>query len=114
MEHIIDAKGKSLGRVASATALLLRGKDETTFAPNKLPETSVKIINAGALKIIEKKLGEKVYRRHTHYPGGEKFETLGHLNDRLGPAEAIRRAVRGMLPANRLRPLMLKKLKIER
>lgn len=113
MEHIIDAKDKALGRVASAAALLLRGKDEPTFRPHLLPETSVKIINAGAMKISNKKLTDKIYLRYTGYPGGQRAETLNDVLTKKGPDEAIRRAVRGMLPPNRLRAIMLTRLKIE-
>ncbi len=112
-EHIIDAKGKTIGRVAAAAALALRGKNDPAFRPHVLPTTKVTIINASELKIAATKLTGKVYRRHTHYPGGEKFETLTELIAKKGHGEAIRRAIRGMLPPNRLRPLMLKRLTIK-
>lgn len=114
MEKIIDAKGRALGRVASEAAKLLRGKDETGFRPYKLPEAGVKIINAGELKIDPKKRAEKIYLRYTGYPGGQRAATLNDVLVKKGPDEAIRRAVRGMLPPNRLRAVMLKRLKIEK
>ncbi|MDO8183896.1 MAG: 50S ribosomal protein L13 [bacterium] len=113
MEHTIDAKGKTIGRVASAAALLLRGKNDPAYQPHLAPKNKVTIINAKSLKISDRKLTDKIYRRHTHYPGGEKFETLEQLLVKKGPSEALRRAVRGMLPANRLRPLMMKHLIIK-
>lgn len=113
LTHIIDAKGMKLGRVASKAALLLRGKNEVTWRPHRLPVASVKIINAKSLNINPSKKTSKIYRRHSGYPGGLKEETLAAVIAKKGEAEALRRAVRGMLPANRLRPLMLKQLKIE-
>jgi large subunit ribosomal protein L13 len=112
-EHIIDAKGKTLGRVASAAALLLRGKNDPAFRPHIAPVVKVTVINASELKIPATKLSGKIYRRHTHYPGGEKFETLSELITKKSVAEAIRRAVRGMLPPNRLRAIMIKRLVVK-
>ena len=112
-EHIIDAKGKTIGRVASAVALLLRGKNDPAFRPHLAPVVKVTVINASELKIPATKLDGKIYRRHTHYPGGEKFETLSELLTKKGADAAIRRAVRGMLPPNRLRPIMIKRLVVK-
>lgn len=112
-EHIIDAKGEALGRVASRAAVLLRGKDTPDFKPNLAPNVKVKIVNAAALKITEKKKEGKIYWHYTGYPGGGRSEKLGNRLVRRGYGEVIKEAVKGMLPANRLRPELLKKLIIE-
>lgn len=111
--HTIDAQQKSLGRVASEAARVLRGKDAVDFTPHEEPNTTVKIINASHLSISEKKKEGKMYRRFTGYNSGLKEESLERLLRRKGHAEALRRAVKGMLPANRLRKRMLTKLVIE-
>jgi len=111
-DHIIDAKGKNLGRVASQAASLLMGKNLASFARHKAPDVKVTIINASKLSLGEKKRKEKEYKRFSQYPGGLKIETMGHLADRRGIAVIVRHAVRGMIPNNKLRPLMLKRLHV--
>lgn len=112
MKHVIDAKNKKLGRVASEAAKLLMGKDTAEFAKNIAPEVKVEIINAAKADISEKKKTEKFYRTHSGYPGGQKEEKLGNLIERRGVAEAFRRAIYGMLPTNKLRSRMMTKLTI--
>jgi large subunit ribosomal protein L13 len=109
----IDAQNKKLGRLASEVAILLMGKDKTDYARNKIPDRDVKIINAAKLDIDERKKLTKEYTHYTGFPGGLRTETLGHLIARKGNGEALRKAVRGMLPSNKLRPLVLKHLIIE-
>ncbi len=109
----VDAQNKKLGRLASEVAILLMGKDLTDFAKNRIPDRDIKVTNVNKLDIDERKKLTKEYRHYTGFPGGLKTETLGHLIARKGNAEAVRKAVRGMLPANKLRPAMLKHLIIE-
>lgn len=112
-EYLIDAEGKALGRVASEAATALRGKNSPGWRPYLNPGVKVKITNAGKLKLAFGKEGKKVYWHHTGYPGGGKSETLGRRLERQGPADIVRDAVRGMLPANRLRAQLLKQLTVE-
>lgn len=112
IKHTIDAKGKKLGRVASEAAKLLMGKNTVTFSRHQIPDVEVTITNAAKLSIAEKKLDTKGYARFSGYPGGLRFEKLGHLITRRGMKEALRHAVRGMIPNNKLRPLMLKRLHV--
>jgi large subunit ribosomal protein L13 len=109
----IDATNKKLGRLASEIAQLLMGKDLVDYARNKAPNRDVKVTNAGKMSIDEKKKLTKEYVRYTGYPGGLKKEKLGALVARKGNADALKKAVRGMLPSNKLRPGMLKHLIIE-
>lgn len=111
-EHKIDATGRSLGRVASEAATLLMGKNEPSFVRHKLSGNKVVIVNASKLAISQKKMDEKEYTRHSGYPGSLRKETLGSFIKRRGYGEALRKAVRGMLPDNKLRPEMLKNLEI--
>ncbi|MDP3955990.1 MAG: 50S ribosomal protein L13 [bacterium] len=113
MQYVIDAQGKQLGRVASEAAKALRGKNDPSFAPNKLADVWVKIENAKGLNITEKKADEKVYTRFSGYPSGLHKRTLGELIEKKGISEALTKAVYGMLPSNRLRPRMMKRLTIE-
>lgn len=113
MKHILDAEGKSLGRIASNAAILLRGKESATYERHIAPTDTVEIINASKLAISERRAQGTTYRTHTGRPGSEKVETLEHLLGRRGHAEALIRAIKGMLPANRLRPLMMKNLTIK-
>lgn len=113
MDYVIDAQGKKLGRVASEAAKVLMGKNTPDYRPNVAPEVKVRIQNASQLDISEKKLKGKVYTRYTGYPGGLKKETLEEVIDKKTHAEALRRAVYGMLPANKLRKIMLSNLVVE-
>lgn len=109
----IDAQNKKLGRLASEIATLLMGKDAVDYAPNKAPDRQVKVTNASKMAVDERKLAGKEYTSYSGYPGGLKTETMDELVARKGYGEALRKAVRGMLPANKLRPQMLKRLIIE-
>lgn len=113
MKYTIDAEGKSLGRVASNAAILLRGKDSVSFERHTRPVNTVEIVNASKLTITERRAQGTTYRTHSGRPGSEKVETLGGLIDRRGIAEALTRAIRGMLPANRLRAIMMRNLTIK-
>ncbi len=112
MIHTIDATGKSLGRVASAAAAILIGKDTRSFSRNKKVDISVHIANASKAHITAKKIREKTYTRYSGYPGGLKYESLEKVIINKGTKEVFRRAVEGMLPKNKLKKQMMKNLKI--
>lgn len=107
--RVIDAAGQPLGRVATRAASLLRGKHKAAFAPHLDAGDAVIIVNAAKVRVTGKKLSDKQYVRHSGYPGGLKVETLERLLARR-PEEVLRRAVRGMLPRNRLGDRMIRKL----
>lgn len=109
-EHIIDAKGKRLGRVATAAASFLIGKDSPAVTRNVPADVIVRIENASHLDISEKKRKNEEYQTYSGYPGGQKREKLGALATRRGYAEVLRRTISGMLPKNRLRDVRLKNL----
>jgi large subunit ribosomal protein L13 len=111
-EHIIDAKGKRMGRVATMAASLLIGKDSPEFVKHIAPDVSVRIENASKMDISEKKLKNEEYQTYSGYPGGQKREKLGALGARRGYGEALRRTISGMLPKNKLRDVRMKKLTI--
>ena len=109
--HEIDAKDQILGRLSTKVANLLRGKEKTTFAPNIDIGDYVVVINAKDIRVTGKKMEQKIYYRHTGYPGGLKQKTLKELK-KGKPEDVIRKAVSGMLPKNKLRNLWLKRLYI--
>jgi len=109
--RVIDADGATLGRLATQVASTLRGKHKPTFTPHLDTGDAVVVVNAAKIKVTGKKLQDKAYVRHSGYPGGFKSETLERLLERR-PEEVIRRAVRGMLPQNRLGEKMARKLYI--
>lgn len=113
MEYVIDATGKSLGRVASEAAKLLLGKHMTTFRKNVVASDTVRITHASALSISEKKLNQKTYHSHSGYPGSDRATSLNELITKHGCKEALRRAVSKMTPKNTLREKRLKHLIIE-
>src|SRR3989344_804805 len=110
----IDAQDKTLGRVASAAAKALPGKHTTAFAKNIVAGEEVKIINAARVRLSGGKTSTKTYVRYSGYPGGQKEENYAMLTARRGHGEAIRRAVLGMLPKNRLQAKRIKLLTIEK
>ncbi len=113
MKHtVIDASGKTLGRVASAAAVALMGKDAATFERHMMTGGLVTIENAGKIKIDPRKLTTKLYEHYSGYPGGFREESLAQLLEKKGIEEALRRAVYGMLPGNKLRPRIMKNLSI--
>ena len=107
--YTIDAAGKRLGKVATEAATVLMGKNKADFAKHIMSDVVVTIENAGKLDIPEKKLGE-IYQTYSGYPGGRKEETLGHLADRRGIEEVIKRTVNGMLPKNKHQKRLMKQL----
>jgi large subunit ribosomal protein L13 len=108
---VVDADGKNLGRLASEIAIVLRGKNKPQYTPHTDTGDFVVVVNAEKIAVTGNKLRDKMYYRHSGYPGGLKAESLGHLLDRR-PAEVLRKAVKGMLPKNRLAAQQLGKLKI--
>ena len=111
-EYTIDAKGKRLGRLATEVASILIGKNKTDLVKYKIPEVSVKVVNASQLDVPEKKAKQEIYQTYSGHPGGRKIEKLGNLAKRRGMGEVIRRTVRGMLPRNKLQKLRLENLSI--
>ena len=109
--RVVDADGATLGRLATEVAMLLRGKHKTTFTPHLDTGDPVIIVNAAKIRVTGNKLLAKRYVRHSGYPGGLRSETLEALLARR-PEEVIRRAVRGMLPRNRLGEQMSRKLHV--
>jgi large subunit ribosomal protein L13 len=109
--RLIDADGKILGRLATEIANALRGKDKPEFTPNQDIGDFVVIINAEKFKVSGDKENQKRYYRHSQRPGSMKSETLAQLRERR-PEEIIRKAVKGMLPHNRLSDELINKLKI--
>jgi len=109
--YVVDAKGKVLGRLASEVAKILRGKHKPTFAPHQDVGDFVIVINADKVKLTGKKLDQKIYFRHSGYPGGGKYYTARMMLSRR-PEYVIEHAVRLMLPKNALGRKMFKKLKV--
>ena len=110
--HTIDAAGKTLGRVASETAKALMGKMRADYTPNKSSDVKVTVSNISKLYISEKKSKGKIYTTYSGYPGGQKVESLASLNGRKGKSEALRRAVKRMLPRNTMLVARLKNLTV--
>lgn len=108
--YTIDAKGQKLGRIASQAASILMGKNSVDFVRHKAPDVRVEILNASKLSISEKHRVDIKYAHFSGYQGGLKFETLDALAKRRGYKEVVTHAVRGMIPRNKLRPGMLKRL----
>ena len=111
-KYTIDAKGKKLGRIATDAASHLMGKHLTNFAKNTVADIEVEIVNAGLLDISAKKLQQSKHLRYSGYPGGLKERTLQEVIDKKGYEEVVRKAVYGMIPGNRLRPELMKRLTI--
>ena len=109
--YLVDAEGKTLGRLATQIADTLRGKGKPQYTPHVDTGDFVVVVNAEKIAVTGKKLDEKIYYRHTGYPGGLKERTLREQLERR-PTEVLRNAVKGMLPKNRLARRQLTKLKV--
>lgn len=109
--YVVDASGRTLGRLASKVASILRGKHKATFTPHVDTGDYVIIVNADKIVLTGNKLRDKMYYRHTQYPGGLRSMTYGQFLAK-SPDKLVERAVRGMLPHNRLGRSMIKKLKV--
>ena len=109
--YLVDAESRTLGRLATQIADLLRGKGKPQFTPHIDTGDFVVVVNAEKVRVTGKKLEQKVYYRHSGYPGGLRERTLAEQLERR-PEEVLRRAVKGMLPKNRLAAAQITKLKI--
>ena len=109
--YVADVEGQTLGRAATKIADVLRGKHKPTFTAHEDAGDFVVVINAEKIRVTGDKLAQKTYWRHSGYPGGIKSRSLQEMLDRR-PEEVIRKAVKGMLPRNRLARQQLTKLKV--
>ena len=109
--YIIDAQGKVLGRIASEIARVLRGKNKPVFTPHADTGDFVIVVNAGGVRLTGKKLTNKIYYRHSEYPGGIRMKTAEKMLESK-PETLVRLAVKGMLPKNRLGRKLFTKLKV--
>jgi large subunit ribosomal protein L13 len=109
--HLVDAEGKTLGRLAARVAGVLRGKHRPTFTPNVDMGDHVVIVNAEKIHLSGNKMEDKLYRSHSGYPGGLKTTTAKHLFKK-DPTQLLVKAIEGMLPKNPLGNHMAKKLRV--
>jgi large subunit ribosomal protein L13 len=109
--YVVDAEGQTLGRLATQIADTLRGKRKPQYTPHTDTGDFVIVVNAEKIHVTGQKLDQKKYWRHSGYPGGIKSRTLREQLERR-PTEVIRKAVKGMLPRNRLAAAQLTKLKV--
>jgi large subunit ribosomal protein L13 len=107
--HKIDAAGKTLGRLATQIAVLLRGKNKVDFTPNIDNGDFVEIVNADKIKVTGNKMKDKIYYRHSGYIGGVKATSLEKMMAD-NPAKVLKMAVYGMLPKNKTRDVVIKRL----
>ncbi|MBA2580941.1 MAG: 50S ribosomal protein L13 [Thermoleophilaceae bacterium] len=108
---VVDASGRTLGRLATQIADALRGKRKPDYTPHCDVGDFVIVVNAEKIAVTGKKLEEKLYHRHSGYPGGLRTRTLAEMLERR-PEEVIRKAVKGMMPRNRLARVQITKLKV--
>jgi large subunit ribosomal protein L13 len=111
--YIIDADGQTLGRLATKVAGIIRGKEKVSFTPNADTGDFVIVINAAKVKLTGKREELKVYRHHSGYPGGLKSQSFKELMAKK-PGFVVERAIKGMLPKNRLGAQLGKKIKVYR
>ena len=109
--HLIDLSNQTLGRICTQIASILMGKDKTTFSYHRDDGDYVVAINAADIRVTGSDLKDKIYRRHTHWPGGLKELTLNEKNKK-DPRLVIKSGVYGMLPKNKLRDRRMTRLKI--
>ena len=109
--YVVDAEGQTLGRLATQIADTLRGKTKPQYTPHVDTGDFVVVVNAEKITVTGQKLDQKRYYRHSGYPGGLRSRTLREQLDRR-PTEVIRKAVKGMLPRNRLARQQINKLKV--
>ena len=109
--YVVDADGKTLGRLATQIADTLRGKNKPAYTPHIDTGDFVIVVNAEKIAVTGQKLDQKLYYRHSGYPGGLRTRTLREQLERR-PTEVLRKAVKGMLPRNRLARQQITKLKI--
>lgn len=109
--YVVDASGQTLGRLASEVAQVIRGKHKPIYSPSIDVGDYVIVVNAEKIHVTGRKLDQKMYYRHSGYPGGIKEMTLGRMLEEH-PTRVIELAVKGMLPKTRLGRKMIKKLKV--
>ena len=109
--YVVDAEGQTLGRLATRVADTLRGKGKPEYTPHVDTGDFVVVVNAEKIRVTGNKLDQKLYYRHSGYPGGLRSRTLREQLDRR-PTEVLRKAVKGMLPRNKLASAQIGKLKI--
>ena len=109
--YILDAEGKTLGRLCSEAAAILRGKNKPTYTPFLDTGDYVIVINADKVKVTGKKHSDKIYKHYSYYPGGMRETTFDEMMAKA-PEEVIRHAVKGMMPKGPLGRQMFKKLKV--
>ena len=110
--HTINAEGRTIGRVASEAAKILMGKNDPSFERHMITGGLLTIENASKITIDPRKLDTVKYAQYSGYPGGLRYESLREVIEKKGMEEVLRRAVKGMLPANRLRPVIMKNLTV--
>ena len=109
--YLVDAEGKTLGRLATRIAHVLRGKHKPTYTPHLDVGDHIVVINAGKIRVTGDKAEKKVYYRHTGYPGGIRTTSFGQMMEKH-PDRILRKAVKGMLPNTPLGRRMFRKLRI--
>lgn len=109
--YVVDAEGKTFGRLASKVATILRGKNKPIYTPHVDTGDFVIIVNAEKIEFTGKKLDQKMYRHHSQYPGGLKEISYRHMREQK-PEFLLYQGIKGMLPHNSLGAQMIKKLKI--
>ncbi|MBI4281257.1 50S ribosomal protein L13 [Candidatus Uhrbacteria bacterium] len=109
--HTIDATGKVVGRLASEVAMILMGKNDASYRPNVFVPVTVHVTNFSKVRFTGTKLTAKLYWRFSGYPGGLKYKSMAEFWEK-DPAGFFAHVVGGMLPKNKLRPLMLKRLTV--
>lgn len=112
-EYIVDAEGKSLGRLSTEVASILNAKNSTSFAKNIVADVRVKVLNASKIKLTGSKMKESIHKRYSGYPGGQKVLNLSMVAEKKGFKEIVKHAVEGMLPKNKLASKRMKNLSIE-
>ena len=98
----IDAQNRTIGRIATEAAMALMGKDKPTYQPNKISGSKVKIINASKMKITAQRIAGKTYKYYSGYPGGLKTPSMAQVIEKKGYSEILKKAIKGMIPRNRL------------
>ncbi len=109
--YVVDAQGQTLGRLATEIAMILRGKKKAVYTPHVDVGDFVVVVNAGKVAVSGRKAEQKMYRRHTGYPGGLREMNYEEMRDKK-PTDIVRKAVKGMLPRTRLARQQMKKLKV--
>ncbi len=110
--YVVDATNKTLGRLASQVASILKGKHKPTYTPHVDTGDHVIILNAEKIKLTGNKLQDKKYYRHSGYTGGMKVKTAGEILSSARPERVLKLAIWGMIPHNRLGRQMIKKLRV--